>query len=273
MFDNKPVTYTLALFIFIILEYYLPNFGEYKNPFSRKYFFQDMFFQIFNLLFAGAIAYASVEAIFYMRREWGLLSGFSYFSKSTLVFQYISAFIIRDFAAYLMHRFSHSRFFWKFHIAHHESNYLDAGASFRVHPVNFILNAVRAPGLLLLGFDFSLLPVLGLFQYVHNLFVHSNIKIDFGIFNYIFISPYLHRIHHSNEKKFYTSNYGVYLSVWDIMFGTFINEKNLSIELGLKNYKREGFWGSIMRPFVGANFKTDQNPFDSENSIEIKKAS
>lgn len=256
MFDNKFITHGTAFLAFIVIEYFLPNFVKHKSPFKRKYFLQDILFMFTNMAMAGTIAYYSIEFIFYSRKEWGFLGGFEFVRNLSWGWQVFWAFMVRDFFAYAMHRFSHSRFFWRFHLAHHESEYLDVAASFRVHPVNFILNSVRAPGLLLFGFNFTVLPILGILQFVHNLFVHSNIKMDFGIFNYIFISPYLHRIHHATDSRLHNKNYGVYLSIWDQMFGTFVNEKDLEFELGVRNHSRTSFIRTNIDPFIPGKFRT-----------------
>lgn len=211
---------------------------------------------------AGVIAFYCIEFIFYSRTGWQIFYGFRIFRKMSWGGQFFWAFIIRDFMAYWMHRFSHHKYFWRFHIAHHESDYLDAFAAFRVHPVNFILNTSRAPLLLLFGFHFSVLPLLGILQFVHNIFVHANIKIDFGIFNYLVISPHLHRTHHANEKNFYTKNYGVYLSIWDIIFGTFINATGLKFDMGIENHQRQGFVDTNLKPFLPRNYRKPSSQRD-----------
>jgi sterol desaturase/sphingolipid hydroxylase (fatty acid hydroxylase superfamily) len=38
--------------------------------------------------------------------------------------------------------------------------------------------------------------------------------------SYLIITPHLHRTHHSTLRKEHDSNYGIVLSIWDVMFGT-----------------------------------------------------
>ncbi len=38
--------------------------------------------------------------------------------------------------------------------------------------------------------------------------------------SYVIITPFLHRAHHSTLREEHDSNYGIVLSVWDLMFGT-----------------------------------------------------
>lgn len=41
------------------------------------------------------------------------------------------------------------------------------------------------------------------------------------------MSPSLHWIHHSNNPKYFNKNFGRVLSVWDRIFGTYLDESNL----------------------------------------------
>ena len=270
MLKNKVLTDAIPLLFLIFLEFILPNFTKHKNPFTRKYFVEDLLFLIVNMALGAVLAIFLIKFIYFGRQEWGILRGFSFIRKMPWGWQFALAFVFRDFAAYWMHRYSHCNHFWKFHIAHHESDYLDVAMAFRVHPVNFLLNGSRVPLLILVGFDISVIPILGIIQYVHNLLVHANIKLDFGIFNYIFISPALHRIHHATESKYHHKNYGVYFSIWDQMFGTFINEKNLALEMGIEGHERKNFILTNLIPFFPKYF-AKKNALSS--SVSNKKAS
>jgi len=67
-------------------------------------------------------------------------------------------------------------------------------------------------------------------------FQHSNIKLKFGIINYLISTEDLHRWHHSCVEKESKSNYGNNTIIWDILFGTryFPLQKTVN-QLGLKN--------------------------------------
>ncbi len=121
------------------------------------------------------------------------------------------------------------------------------GAALTVYSFKFIFS-YRNEWPLLRGFDLSLFPILGLMQFSHNLFVHTNIKLNFGYLNYVFISPHLHQFHHGAESKYHHKNYGVFLSIWDQMFGTFINEKNVSVNFGVAGHQRKDMVATILEP-------------------------
>ena len=57
---------------------------------------------------------------------------------------------------------------------------------------------------------------------------HSSLKLTFPKpISFIFMSPSLHWIHHSNNPKHFNKNFGRVLSVWDRIFGTYLDESNL----------------------------------------------
>ena len=59
------------------------------------------------------------------------------------------------------------------------------------------------------------------------LFSHSNITLPESLdrlLRYVIVTPDMHRIHHSVEKRETNSNYGFNLSIWDRALGTYIHD-------------------------------------------------
>ena len=46
-------------------------------------------------------------------------------------------------------------------------------------------------------------------------------------FSYVFLSPSLHWIHHSDNPKHFNKNLGTVFTFWDRVFGTYLDETNL----------------------------------------------
>jgi len=64
------------------------------------------------------------------------------------------------------------------------------------------------------------LPVLA----IPGIFSHCGGEVRAGVLNYLFVTPEVHRWHHSAtvpEGHRYSVNYGVEFSFWDTLFGTF----------------------------------------------------
>ena len=131
-----------------------------------------------------------------------------------------------SFFRYWIHRLQHSiPFLWELHSYHHRVTDLQASNTFVSHPIDFALrNVVIFLVLGVVGFNpFALLmtvPATG----ISGTFSHCGADIKGGFLNYLFVTPEVHRWHHSEqipEGYGYSCNYGVEFSFWDMIFGTF----------------------------------------------------
>jgi sterol desaturase/sphingolipid hydroxylase (fatty acid hydroxylase superfamily) len=60
-----------------------------------------------------------------------------------------------------------------------------------------------------------------IFELFFILFHHANIRVpNEDLISKIFITPSLHRTHHSKKRSEHDSNYGIVFSIWDQLFGT-----------------------------------------------------
>jgi len=134
--------------------------------------------------------------------------------------------LLISFYRYWMHRFQHkNEFLWKLHSYHHQVTDLQARNVLVSHPIDFGLRNV-APFVILgvVGFDpWAIVLAVPAVQ-VSGVFSHWGGDVKAGVLNYFFVTPEVHRWHHSAtvpEGHRYSVNYGVEFSFWDILFGTF----------------------------------------------------
>lgn len=131
------------------------------------------------------------------------------------------ALLALTFASYWSHRLLHTvPFFWHMHKVHHAPAHLYWGIHFHEH---FAAKIVGGPMLavLLRLLGMSVPATVGAVVVLIDAFEHSNIRVRLGWLNYILILPEVHRFHHSVDPRHYKTNYGVVLTLWDILFGTF----------------------------------------------------
>lgn len=135
------------------------------------------------------------------------------------------AFLVADFLSYWIHRAYH--YFpalWAFHIVHHTSEELDWLSTSRLHPVSQVLDtAVVAGILLLLGMSVTAVIAANVIIGASALLVHANVRWNFGLVQYLFVSPVFHQWHHArveDKPDDHIGNFGAVLSIWDRMFGT-----------------------------------------------------
>ena len=131
-----------------------------------------------------------------------------------------------SFFRYWMHRFQHSvPFLWELHSYHHRVTDIQASNTYVSHPIDFALRNVVIFLLLgVIGFSpFALLIAVPATN-ISGTFSHCGGDVKGGLLNYLFVTPEVHRWHHSAEVPEgygYSCNYGVEFSFWDMIFGTF----------------------------------------------------
>lgn len=161
--------------------------------------------------------------------------------------------VIAEFGRYWIHRAAHeSALLWRLHAVHHSSErlyWLNAG---RFHPLEKVLFLIpEVVPFVLLGTNEQALSMYFVFNGVHGLFQHANIRVTLGPLNYIFSMSELHRWHHSRLIEESNSNYGNNLILWDLVFGTYLNPSDRQIgSIGLlsESYPAR-YLGQLMAPF------------------------
>jgi sterol desaturase/sphingolipid hydroxylase (fatty acid hydroxylase superfamily) len=144
-----------------------------------------------------------------------------------------------DLVSYFWHRANHLvPLLWRFHQAHHSDPQYTVTTALRFHPGELLL----ALPVRLLAVAFLGVPVVGVivFEVVFafaNFWEHGNIDLPSKVeraLDRVFITPALHRRHHSVESKLLNSNYGTIFSFWDRLLGSFgENRSSVRIETGL----------------------------------------
>lgn len=166
--------------------------------------------------------------------------------------QFIAAFLISDLMFWIAHRVYHAvPFLWRFHRIHHSSEHLDWLASFRVHPVDQIINAVViAAPTLMLGFSPAALLVYVTIYKWHAILLHSNVRIDFGPLDWLIVTPRFHHWHHANQHEAHDRNFGGQLTIWDQVFGTYYRGPTPRPDIyGVDNPPPENFVDHLLEPF------------------------
>jgi len=140
--------------------------------------------------------------------------------------QLLLVIFLYSFLRYSVHRIQHAvPFLWELHSYHHGVTDLRASNTFVSHPVDYSLRNVLPPVILgFVGFDpVAILFGAGLLNASSTL-SHCGAGLHAGWLNYIFVTPEVHRWHHSAKvpagHKF-SVNYGVGFAIWDQIFGTY----------------------------------------------------
>jgi sterol desaturase/sphingolipid hydroxylase (fatty acid hydroxylase superfamily) len=82
--------------------------------------------------------------------------------------------------------------------------------------------------------------VLNAFSFYH--VRHSHINMSYGWLEKWIMSPAQHQLHHSREARHWDKNFGLFLSVWDLWFGTLAySEPRGSFQVGLPGGEGEEY--------------------------------
>ncbi len=203
------------LYVIIIgLELLLSNIGH-----RRWYSWKDTAANIYLLLLNSAIDllfrgfYIFILDYFYRHQI---------LSFSHAVVYWFMLVILEDFLYYWLHRFDHEvRLFWAVHVTHHSSEHMNFTVGFRSSVFQPLYRFVYFIPLALMGFQ----PVDIIFIYsatqIWGIFVHTELVRKMGWLEYILVTPSHHRVHHASTAKYLDKNMGMFLIIWDKLFGTF----------------------------------------------------
>lgn len=170
----------------------------------------------------------------------GLLNTIALPAAVTIVF----AVVVLDLAIYAQHVVFHAvPLLWRLHMLHHSDRDIDASTALRFHPLEIILSmlikiavvvAIGAPAVAVLLFEVILNGMA--------MFNHGNVRLPAPIdrlLRLLFVTPDMHRVHHSVIRRETNSNFGFNLSVWDRLFGTYRPQPEAGHEgmtIGLDQY-------------------------------------
>lgn len=73
----------------------------------------------------------------------------------------------------------------------------------------------------LLGFDTRLVAPILAINLLYQFWLHTEMIGNLGFLEKIFNTPSNHRVHHGSNLIYLDKNYGGFLIVWDILFGTY----------------------------------------------------
>tara|TARA_R110002167_G_scaffold51814_10_gene149970 strand:+ start:2831 stop:3694 length:864 start_codon:yes stop_codon:yes gene_type:complete len=211
---------------------------------------------ILRLIFPAA---SMGVAVFAAGNGWGFLNHF----QVSLPLAMVLSILAMDLIIYLQHVLVHAvPALWRLHRVHHADLDFDVTTGARFHPIEMILSML---------IKFATIAVLGppvvavvIFEVLLNamaMFNHSNVRLPLGLdraLRLFVVTPDMHRVHHSVEDNEANSNFGFNLSIWDRLFGTYIDQPRGGHEgmtIGIHGYRepKQVSWlpGMLALPFIG----------------------
>ncbi|MEZ5503936.1 MAG: sterol desaturase family protein [Halioglobus sp.] len=140
-------------------------------------------------------------------------------------FTWVLAMVMYDFCYYWLHRMGHERtILWAAHVAHHQSEDYNLTTALRQTSTGFLLGWIFYIPMYILGIPAEVVVTVGSINLIYQFWVHTEHVPKLGWYEWIFVTPSNHRVHHAQNDRYMDRNYGGLFILWDRLFGTFQEE-------------------------------------------------
>lgn len=205
---------------------------------------------LFNWLLASVAALAALHY-----RPAGVMAGLGW----PLWLEVVVSIIVLDFSVgYLSHWTMHMwPPMWRFHQVHHSDLFVDVTTTYRTHPVETLWRFMFAiVPVWLLGLPAQAVVIQRLLQATNGTIEHGNIRLWAPldrVLSLFWVTPNVHKIHHSRLVSETNSNYANLLTIYDRLLGTYTPaERAQTVVYGLDdddNLGEASFTGLVTIPF------------------------
>lgn len=143
--------------------------------------------------------------------------------------EWLGAFLLLDFAMWLQHLLTHKvPMLWRLHKVHHADPDIDVSTAIRFHPGEIAFSVLwKAGWVMLLGVAAPVIIAFEAWLAANAAFNHGNIELPRWLDRTVrlfLVTPDMHLVHHSVIMREQQSNYGFALTIWDRLFGTYVDE-------------------------------------------------
>lgn len=208
--------------IVMLIEIIVSNIHR-NHRYSQIGFFENMYLMVINTVLDIGMRIISLMILnyFYQNRI---------FEIDYIILYWVLVFILEDLTFYTIHWVDHNcRLFWAVHVTHHSSTEFNLSVGLRSSLFEPLYRFIYFIPMAWLGFK----PVDIFFTYsvtqLYGVFIHTQYVKKLGVLEYLLATPSLHRVHHGSNIKYLDKNMGMFLMIWDRLFGTFQKEEETVI--------------------------------------------
>lgn len=277
----------IGISLFFFTWEYLHAWKKSQGAF-KKDFWLDIFYMFFNFFLFSLIGFYAISNVFveafnsFLGNVFGIRNLVAIqVGMLPVVGQLAILFVLRDFIHFNIHRLLHRvPWMWEFHKVHHSAKELGFATHLRYHWMeNVVYRTIEYIPLGMIGFGIQDFFFVHLIAVSIGHFNHSNVRLNLGVFKYVFNNPQMHKWHHVKEFPAhhpYGINYGISLSLWDYLFKTnYIPYDAENIELGYpgdeempKTFGGQALFGFRRKKNVSNTSTKDTQTVDAREALE-----
>ncbi len=232
---------------FWVLEGAVPLFRfKYKK---WKHAVPNLFFTLTTIIVNFALAFLLLKtADWTVANDFGIINWLP--DMPLWLYVVLGTMLLDLVGAYLPHYVEHKvKPLWMIHLVHHTDHNVDTTTANRHHPLESIIRFVfTLAGVLIIGTPIAIVFLYQSLSLVATQFGHANIKMPKKVdktLSWVIVSPDMHKVHHHYMLPYTDSNYGNIFSIWDRLFGTYMEYDREDIVYGVDTFPDEVENGSI----------------------------
>ena len=213
-----------GLTLFWLIEGGIPLFHFKYNKWRHA--LPNLFFTFTTIIVNFTLAFLLLNSA-----DWVVANNFgiiNWIPNMPLWMYVVVGILLMDFiGAYLVHYVEHKvKPLWMVHLVHHSDHKVDTTTANRHHPLESVIRfTFTLAGVFIIGAPIAIVMLYQSMSLVATQFTHANIKLPKKVdkaLSYVLVSPDMHKVHHHYVLPYTDSNYGNIFSIWDRLFGTYM---------------------------------------------------
>lgn len=239
--SHRSILLVVGLASFWLIESAVPLFRfQYKK---WRHALPNLFFTLTTVIINFALAFLLLQT-----SDWVTATKFGFLHwlpEHALWVDIVLGLLLLDLiGAYTAHYVEHRvKPLWMVHLVHHSDHKVDTTTANRHHPLESIIRfGFTLLGVFLVGAPIRLVMLYQSCSLVFSQFNHANIKLPKSIdrwLSYVIVSPDMHKIHHHYRLPYTDANYGNIFSIWDRLFGTYMDFEREQLVYGVDVFPDE----------------------------------
>ncbi|MBC7887222.1 MAG: sterol desaturase family protein [Ferruginibacter sp.] len=192
---------------------------------KKYYSFKDTLVNIYLSVLNAGVDLLFRAIYLFIILQWFFNFRVIHFTPGTWMY-WLLLFVAEDFVFYFEHRVDHyCRFFWAVHVTHHSSEKFNLTTGFRSSVLQPLYRFIYFIPLAIAGFNPEHIVFMYSLTQIYGILVHTRYIAKMPRwFEFVFVSPSHHRVHHASNILYLDKNMGMCLIIWDKFFGSFQEE-------------------------------------------------